>query len=418
MVIADRVILSHYSTEAFNACFGAIQWYWALLATTLEFALIAEVFVGQCNGAQRFKEIGPVVWQMIWFCCALFLLFIPLALWGTPYLLANNIAELGAPYLRILLIFIPIDGIGFGALTAFFVGRGKTWIVSIAAVLSGLLNIILDFILIFGCGIIPRYGIVGAATATVISQSLLGLGLFAVFLKKSHRERYGTGEVALKPALLKECLAIGFPSALNHLINTLLWAAMTQVIAQHVSSEDFQAYGIAHSIHMLFAFIIDGMSIGTRTICANALGAHRFEIVPKNLRAWLFLSALATALTAVGMLIYPDNIINAFLKESETGIAHTLVQHMLLWTWIVFTLDLVAYNLRSVLLASGDTKFIMGVNVLSFASCFVFPTYIGIVYFDCRPVIFWRFMALNCAACIIFFALRYRRGHWRQRTLI
>ncbi|MDR2200697.1 MAG: MATE family efflux transporter [Puniceicoccales bacterium] len=418
MVMVDRMILSRYSVEAFNACFGAIQWCWALYFTPLEFTFIAEVFVGQYNGARRFREIGPLIWQMIWLCLALFALFIPIALWGPPLLLADNIAQLGIPYMRIILLFIPIAVIGYGALVAFFVGRGETKIVSVATIISGILNAILDCILIFGWGGIPEYGIVGAAVATVISQSLLTLLLFCIFLKKSNREIYGTGQICFRPKLLKQCLKVGSPNALNRLISSFIWATMTQIIVKHVTEVEFQGYSISHSIYLLFYPVVEGISAGVRTVCSNAIGARTFEIVRKNIRSWLFLAIISIIFSLLGMVIYPDGFIGLFLKEMGGSEAYGIARHMLHWAWFVFALDVIVMNALSVLLASGDTKFTMLVNTLSFFLFAVLPTYIAIVYFHCGSVIFWQFFILDSSIRLLCFILRYRSGRWVRGRII
>lgn len=447
MLIIDRIILSRYSTEAFNSCFGAMQCYWMFAGTALEFALIAEVFVGQYNGARRYREIGPVIWQMIWFCLSLFALFVPLVIWVIPHLVASNIARLGVPYLRIISLFVPIHTVGYGVLGAFFVGRGQTKIISVMTILSGLLNIFLDFIFVFGCrvteegyiGIIPGYdlsflgrfpwaagwevvgehGVIGAAAATVISETVFTVVLLILFLKKSHRSHYATGRLKFDKDLLKKCLIRGGPSALNRFINSFFWAAMTQIIARHVTAEEFQGYGISHSIYMIFFFIIEGMAAGTRTVCSNALGARTFEIIPRNMRSWVVLSMVCIVLVSLGMLIYPDALIGAFVRDAGGGSeVYKFAKEMLIWAWLVFSLDFGANNLLSTLLAAGDTKFAMYVNTGVFFCCVILPVYIGIIHFGYGSVIVWQFLLLDLIIRMIFFIYRYRAGHWRLGRLI
>ncbi|MDR1907068.1 MAG: MATE family efflux transporter [Puniceicoccales bacterium] len=423
MVVIDRIILGRYSAEAFNACFGVIQWYWAFLSTALEFILIAEVFVGQYNGAQRYKEIGSVIWQMIWFCLALLLIYIPLARFVIPYLVADNIAALGVPYLRIIVVFIPIHCIGCGALTAFFVGRGETKIISIVAVISNILNAILDYVFIFGLTvkgvqIIPEGGVIGAAIATVVAQILPIFLLFALFLQKKNRERFETLRMAFKPDLLKSCLRVGSPATFARFLNSFVWAAMTQVVVKYVTPIDFQGYGIVHSIYMLFFFAIEGGGVGTRTICSNAMGAQAFSVVRKNIHAWLKLGCIFIGFAAVCMLGFPEWLIGIFLKEGKGEVVKCVASQMLTWAWAVFVFDYLVYHLMNVLLATGDTKFVMVVTTLSFALLAVAPVYVGIVYFHCASIIFWKFMLLDCVVRMFFYIHRYRSGRWMRKKLI
>ncbi|MDR3317723.1 MAG: hypothetical protein LBS71_02880 [Puniceicoccales bacterium] len=445
MVFIDRVILSYYSPEAFDACFSVMHWYGTCSAFILEFVLISEVFVGQYNGAQRYKEIGPIIWQMIWFCAALFILFIPLALCLPPYLVAEQFAKLGVPYLNIILLFIPINCIGTGAFAAFFVGRGETKVIPVITVSFNILNIILDFLLIFGCRllpggnleiisghsisipmlnnpleyqIIPEFGIRGAAIATVISQCLSTLLLFILFLRKSYRERYGTWDWKLRKGLLKQSLKMGYPNAFNRLFGMLALVGMTQVIIVKTASNDAHAYGIIHTLFLLFCFVGKGMSAGVRTICSNAFGAKEFGIISRNIRSWICLSIIFGIIIGIGALVYPDLLIGIFSEKMVEGEIYRIVRHMLIWLWIGFWLDLFAINFAHLLLALGDTAFPMHVSTLSFVFIGVLPTYMGIVKFGCCSVLFWQFSALHYFIVFLILTYRYRSGRWMKSKLI
>ena len=420
MVVVDRIILSHYSELAFNACFTVIQWYWGFLFTLLEFALITEVFVGQYNGAQRYEEIGPATWQMIWFCLASYIIFIPLSLYGLPYLVADNIKELGVPYLKIITLFVPIDCIGYGALAAFFVGRGETRIISVVAILSNILNAILDYVLIFGIQwngiqIIPEMGIVGAAIATACSITITTAILFILFLKKSHREIYKTLSCRLQPEFLGHCMKIAFPNALNRGINCTFWAIITNVLVSHVSVKDFAAFGISQSTYMLFLFGIEGISSGTRTICANAIGGRRFGVVRENVKAWIKCGIVLCLLICTILFCFPDYLIKMFTSEIAE---RNIVLSMLFWMLGMYVMDYIGFNLLSILIAAGDTCYTMTVNTISFLVCAVIPVCVGVIYFGQTSIIFWKFMLLDCCVRVVLFTKRYLTGRWMRHRII
>ena len=144
MIFIDRVILSRYSQDAFNACFCSAPWYMVFYVLLMGLVSMSEVFVGQYNGACEFKRTGPCIWQMLWFCLFSSIVMVPFALFCTQWLLPYNMEELGVPYLTILLAFIPFDVIGYAAITGFFVGLGKTKLVPLCALISNLINLILS----------------------------------------------------------------------------------------------------------------------------------------------------------------------------------------------------------------------------------------------------------------------------------
>ena len=63
MVFVDRIFLSWYSTEAFNAATTAGTLAWGFILGLITLASMSEVFVAQYNGAGKFSKIGSPVWQ-------------------------------------------------------------------------------------------------------------------------------------------------------------------------------------------------------------------------------------------------------------------------------------------------------------------------------------------------------------------
>lgn len=423
MLLIDRILLARYHMDSFNACFAAAQWYWGFYITTLTIVSIVGVFIGQLNGAQRYTEIGSAVWQMIWFCIALYgLFFIPLTIWGIPHLLADPVSALGTPYLRILMLFLPIQCIGYGALAAFFVGRGTTKVIPVVSFFANLLNALFDIILIFGVTlgntvIIPELGIVGAALATILAQGLSTGFLAYLFFQKTNRERYGTGNYRVKPTFLSNCLRTATPSALNSCINSLCWAAMIQVITAHASSISLQAYGMTHLIYIAFDTLIEGVAAGTRTVCANAIGGQQWSVLKYNCFAWGILMLCVVAFVGIAMLGYPEWLIETFLNPQSPDVIPFTVQ-MLSWAWIAFALESAVSNLLNTLTAAGDTRFTMLVNTTSFLCLTVIPTYIGVIYFHQGPLMWWYCVIVDKCMRIFCFSRRYRSGIWRQKTLI
>ena len=416
MVAIDRIILSRYSQEAFNACFCSAQWYYVAYITLVELVMMVEVFVGQYNGSREYQKAGECVWQMIWFCLFTFIFFIPFAHWGSSWLVQEEMAKIGVPYLKILLAFIPLDVLGFGVLTGFFVGIGQTSLIPLCSIFSNLLNLVLDVVLVFGCGPIPEMGALGAATATVVSQVVFALTLFCIFLKKSNRKRYGTLRFKPNPTMLWRCIVLGVPNSLNRFINSLFWTLAIGLIARKVSADEFSGFSISHSIYFVFYFIIEGVTSGTRTVCANAIGSNEYGVIYKNLRSWLILSGIFVFIIAFGMVIYPDALIQMFLKDAGSGDVYFIAKHMMIWAWLMFVIDSISSNFMSMLLASGDTRFTMVVNTTCFIGISVLPMIICICFYGASSLVSWQFMILDSVVRSLIYCYRLKSGRWLKRA--
>ena len=413
MIFGDRLVLAHYSQEAFNANIGTMPWYWAFLLTFLSIISIAEVFVGQFNGAREYNKIGSVVWQMVWASFSLWLVMLPIIVWGVPLMLAKNLEALGIPYLRITFLFLPVNCAAFGAMMSSFGGRGKTKIVPCITLLTNVLNILLDIWFVFGWGFIPEMGIKGAAWATGVSQCTAFLIFFVLFFRKKYYELYKIKNISLDFSLLKKCLHIGTPNAINCFINCFGWASISKMLATHVSSNDFTAFGIANSLFVLFFFLIDGTGKGVSIICANAIGSGKLDVVGKNLCSSCLLLGMFATVTFVGMVLYPNFLIRIFLPNNSVTPVFHLTKLMLIWTWVSFCAEGLEYYFTSMLTAAGDTKFPMIISICSFWCVTFLPAYVLVTKFNVGSIIFWQLISFDFLLRVCFFYSRYLSGKWR-----
>jgi MATE family multidrug resistance protein len=235
------VVLSFYSQEAFNAHVGSTPWYWTLSVTVTNLIVVVQVFVGQFNGEKKFRDIGPAVWQMIWFSLSLWIVLIPVVRWCTPLLLTDSIGSTGTKYLQIAILFIPISCISSGALGAFFTGRGKTLLVSCVVIASNVLNIFLDVWLVFGGWGVPSLGMTGAAIASAIAQTAAFVVLFVMFYHPRNAV-YGVFRARLNFSLMFRCLRLGLPNAVSGFMVLAGMSMALQIMATYVSAGEFTAF--------------------------------------------------------------------------------------------------------------------------------------------------------------------------------
>lgn len=197
MMLVDRYFLAQYSLEAMNGLATANLPLTAFFLSAFSLATIAQVFVGQFNGGGHFEKVGSAVWQMIYFSLFTVPLFFFLTYLGENILFVHSPVRTEAlTFFRTLMLF------GFlwplqGALSSFFVGRGKTFFVLFTTLIGNGTNIWLNILLI------PEFGILGAALATLSSQSLQCLLLFSAFLRKKNRAEFGTSSWHFQWPLLK-----------------------------------------------------------------------------------------------------------------------------------------------------------------------------------------------------------------------
>ena len=197
----ERLLLAEFSEEVLAGSLNGFFLARVFHLTCLSVIIVGQAFVGLYHGASQAKNIGPCVWQLMWFSIFSMIVVLPVGFFSERILFQNTaIAFSESNYFYLLCGFSFLYPLG-GALSAFYLGRGVTRPIILSMIGSCLLNIGLDFILIFGWKFIPPLGATGAALGRVISQAVHCSVLLFLFLSSSHRETYGTDSWRFIPRL-------------------------------------------------------------------------------------------------------------------------------------------------------------------------------------------------------------------------
>lgn len=412
MVFVDRVILARYSLSAMNAAGAAQMTFFVLLMGALGIATIAEVFVGQHNGAKEYDQTARPAWQMIWFSFFTSLIFFPVALFGASYIVSDYHAqEHGIPYFKWLLLFGPFFTLQ-GALSSFFVGIGHVKKVTVAAILGNLTNILLDILLIFGVsGVLEPMGTKGAALATGLSQAAQVLFLAIFFFSKKYTQNYGTSNFAFDFKSFWKCIKIGGPSAFGHMIEITAWACITNMLTK--KGEDFiTVMIIGQGLFGLISFTLEGIQKGVIAVCSNLIGAKKWDLLPKAWVSGVKLNLILAILTAPFLLFFPEYILSLFLNEEVSAESFARIAGYIdivsLCILCYFILDGITWISAGVLTSAGKTFFVMAANGINTWIFALTPIYIALFYLDVGPATSWVLLNVYAFVNALSFFIRYR----------
>lgn len=412
MIFGDRLILSWYDLDVMGAAANAGMLAFTFLIFSMGVACIAEVFVGRFNGAGEKHRLGEPVWQMIWFTLIISILYTPIGIWGGHYLLPSSHHDHGIVYFQIIMGF----GMCFAlnsALSSFFVGRGKVTIVTIVTIFGNIFNLVLDYFLVFGWeGVVPSMGAKGAAIATIISVFLQVAVLFSVFLSSENRRERGTTAWRFRWQSFRECLQIGVPPALGHLIEVAAWTVLIQILTR-TGPEHLAVFVIGQTIFIGFSFIVEGLQKGVIAVASNFIGARRHSVVSRIFRSALNLNAVMATLLLIPLVIYPEPLINLFISEENLSFI-PLVKFSLFGVWCFFVFDGMSWALAGILTSGGDTRYVMAVNAVNAWFFTTIPAWFLIYKLNWSPGTAWMLGAAYAFSNVLFFYARYRSGRWKE----
>ncbi|MCP5050891.1 MAG: MATE family efflux transporter [bacterium] len=237
------------------------------------------------------------------------------------------------------MIFLIIPMVGNNAIRA--TGDAKT--PGMIMVFAMLINLVLDPLLIFGIGPFPRWGLEGAAAATVIARaSTLIIALRVLY----SREKM----ITLKPPKFsealkswKEVLYVGLPAAGTHLIIPISMAVVTRLVSEY-GKEAVAGLGVATRVEALALTVFMAISAIIVPFVGQNMGSKKMDRVREAVKLcqkfsliWcgaLFLLFLLIARPLAGM--FDDNPI----------VIDTIVSYL----WIIS----VTYGLQAILMVNGS----------------------------------------------------------------
>lgn len=421
MIFADRMIVSMYNVDAMNAVGMVMMVFEAFHFGILMVALIAEVFVGQYNGAGEERRIGKPVWAMVWFSVMSAVMFWPCGVYLGEVVLQEMFWEHGVVYYKVLMLFGPLPPL-MGALGAFFIGRGKTFVVTAVVALGNVVNLGLDIVFVFGVdGWLAPMGTMGAALATGLGLSAQVLILGYIFLKRENRERFGTGDWGFDLGEFKKCLSVGWPNAVSMSVSILAWVVFFRWVGE-CGFVYLTTLIICQNYFYFFLIITDGIGKGLCAICANLMGGGRHDEVKKVLWSGVKLIGIFGVILLVPLVLWQGPFIEMFLQgEIEAGVMREIIEMSkgaLVWQWALFLFFGGYWILSSQLMAAGDTRFLMYANMFSAWFFLVVPAYLALEVFGLDPSISWKLMVFDIAMCMLLFLWRYRSGKWREKVLV
>ncbi len=410
--ICDRYFLSHYSLEAWKACSIASNLCFFYQMTLIMFAVAAQAFIGHFQGANKQRLIGPLAWQMIYFSLFSMVITYPLSLVTELYLNGTEIQAPATFYFRALSLANFLFPLG-ATLAAFYIGRGKTRVILLVNLLIQVINIGLDYLLIFGIeGWFAPMGIKGAAIASIAAQSLLCFILFLMFLQKKYIPLFRTDLRKFNRSLLWEVLKTGIPRALGRAFGVGSW-----IIASYLMIQRGGDYLLIHtfgvSLFLILTFMQEGMGQALVTVCSHILGAKLDNVFRKLIKSSLLFHAITMVILAIPLLFMQEALINFFIKDKLSPTSIALLKDTCFWIWILCFTNGINRIGVSFMTASRDTLFYARwCSIPLITRCI--PVFLGIGYLGWSPTMFFVIDGLNGFGLGVIFISRFLKDPFRR----
>jgi putative MATE family efflux protein len=238
---------------------------------------------------------------------------------------------------------------------AIFEGLGLTVPILVSAVIRSVLNIVLDWAMIFGHLGFPEMGIRGAAIATAISELIGAILVVAMVMRNRKLAPRFNGIVRPRFRHYASTIRVGLPAGIEY----GLWAIGVAVLVgmlNRIGSLESGLFGVLDVILALSVYVYLGIGTASISLVGQATGARDDNEAVRTGTACVLLAFFVCAITGVVFLIVPERVVSIFSKDS--GQAARLIPLLAVLVAISFPK---AYNIvgANAIRGRGDTKFIM-----------------------------------------------------------
>ena len=424
MHIANRLFLTWHSQDALAAVLPSAMWNWTLLSIFIGTAQYVNTFVSQYEGAQRPDRVAAAIWQGTYFALfggVLLTILAPLTA-GIFYLFPHEkgVQNMEVQYFLIVCLgSLPV--LLSGVLGCFFSGRGFTRITMVVNLTGSLINIILDYFLIFGWGPIPSYGIAGAAWATVTAEfAILFIYLYLLWLSPDARKYQLWSAWPFDRDLFFRLLKFGLPSGIHFFVDVCGFSVFIMLIGV-IDKRVAAASTLAFNLNTMAFLPVVGLGTAVSILVGKRIGEGHPDAAART--TWIGVGIAIVYMLTFGIIYIglPDLILAPYAVESNAEEFKQIrpVVITLLWFVAAYSLfDAMAIVFGSALRGAGDTRFAMLFSFLTGWLIMVVPTWIGVQSYNWGVLEAWSACTAFVVVLGVGLGLRFQSGKWRSMRVI
>ena len=327
----DSIMVGHYGT----ADLAAVSFSNALFFTVMVFAMGALMavtpLVGYAVGAGESKEhISGLLANGMIFTLLVTILALVLLVPCIPLLhrfgQEEDVVLAARPYFTLIVLSI-VPFLFFCLCKQFLEGLGNTTVAMVITVACNLLNILLNYVFIFGHWGIRPMGAEGAGLATLIARTLTAVCFVVVILMRRDWRLYLTliQRRMFRWQEIRQFIRIGVPIGFQSFVEAFLFTA-SFVIIGWISKESLAAHHIANQMADMTFMLAMGIGSATTIRVSHQLGKGDLPAVRMASRASVHLCLMMNTIGALVMITLRNYLPYVFTSDPEViSIASTLI---------------------------------------------------------------------------------------------
>ncbi len=328
MMITDMIIVGRLGSNELAAVGLSADWFYVLLLLGMGVVSIVGVLAAQCYGAGDSKGVADSAEQGM---IAATIMSVPvmLSIWylGPVLAFANqdpDVIRLITDYSRPLTWGV-LPALWFVVLRNFVTALAKSSAIMAITAAALLLNLALNYTLVFGKFGFPALGVTGAGYGTTIVNWLMFLFLAAHVFNSEHFNQYRFAMLPrrINVETLKEIFALGLPVTATQMLNGAMFT-VAAILVGMISADLLAAQMIAYSVIYFALSASVALGDAAKVRVAYGIGTRSTNAARQSAHISFILAGAAVLICSAVLWVFPELIVGAFLDIDDDANAGVL----------------------------------------------------------------------------------------------
>lgn len=317
--VTDTAFLGHVGEVALGAAAMGGLLYICIYTVAFGFSVGSQILIARRNGEGNFHAVGPIMWQGSTFSFGMGVaLLILMSLCAEPLirLLITSDTIFHATYefftWRIWGFLFAFINVMF---RAFYIGVTQTKVLTMSAIVMALVNVFLDYAMIFGEFGFPEMGVRGAALASVIAEASSLLFFIAYTYCKIDLKKYGLNRFGrFDWDMVMRILRISCFTMVQYFLAMAIWFVFFMAL-ERLGQRQLAIANIVRSVYVVLLIPVQSLSTTANTLVSNLIGSGGVSGVMTLLHKIARMSFLIMVVCVVLCVLFPRAILVVYTNE-------------------------------------------------------------------------------------------------------
>jgi MATE family multidrug resistance protein len=317
----DNIMVGQLGTAELAAVSLGNSFMFIAMSIGIGFSTAITPLIAEADASNNFKKAKSTYKHGLFLCTALGVLLFLLVFFSKPLMYfmqqPEEVVALAIPYLN-LVAFSLIPLVIFEAIKQFSDGMSMTKYPMYATLIANIINVILNYLLIFGKFGFPEMGMVGAALGTLISRVIMLIYLWTL-LRYKERSRNIVKNIkffALDLSMIKKIVNIGSLSAMQMFFEVAIFTAAIW-LSGLLGKNSQAANQIALNLSSMTFMVAMGLSVASMIRVGNQKGLQNYKELRRIAFSIFLLGILLAVFFALLFFIFHKSLPNVYVDLND-----------------------------------------------------------------------------------------------------